>query len=123
MSNLPQSAMCVNIGRRERQRRLALGIGMCALGIGLAVPLIGVGIPRWWRLGFFVPFWIGVLGVFQALRSTCVVLAARGVRNFDAGEERIQDQALREQLRRRARSIHITSAYIAAALTALCVVW
>ena len=96
---------------------------MCALAIGLVVALVGGGIPRWWRLGLFVLFWIGVLGIVQALKSTCVVLAARGVRHLDIGEEPVQDHVLREHLRQRAQSIHAISAAIAAMLTAMCVVW
>ena len=123
MSKFAQSAVCVNIGRRERQKRLAVGLGMFALGIGLAVVLIHVSVPRWLRLGLFVPFWFGILGVFQALKSTCVMLAARGVRHLDVGEEAIEDQTLKQQLRGQARSIHIMSAFIALVLTVLCLVW
>jgi len=119
MNQNSQTAMCINIGWRERCKRFVLGVGMCALGIGLAVVLINVDAPRWWRLALFIPFWVGMLGLVQAFKSTCVVLAGSGVRHLDGGEEPIQDEILREQLRKRARGIYMTSTSIAVLLTLL----
>jgi len=48
-----------------------------------------------------------------------VVLAARGARNLDQGEEKISDSATVTELRRQARRVHIQASLTAAALTAL----
>jgi len=48
-----------------------------------------------------------------------VVLAARGSRNLDGGEEKINDSAEADRLRRKARRIHIKVALTAAVLTVL----
>lgn len=50
------------------------------------------------------------------------MLAARGSRNLDTGEERIEDQAVALQLRRQARRVHIESIVAAALLTLLSLV-
>ncbi len=51
-----------------------------------------------------------------------MALAARGSRNLDTGEEKIQDTAALRQLRRQARRVHIESILAGAWLTALCLV-
>jgi hypothetical protein len=43
---------------------------MLAVGIGVGVALIMGGAARWWRLGAFVPLWIGALGILQARAGT-----------------------------------------------------
>jgi hypothetical protein len=48
-----------------------------------------------------------------------VVLAARGARDLDSGEEPVTDERLREELRRRGRKIHVRALATAAALTFL----
>lgn len=48
------------------------------------------------------------------------MLAARGSRNLDTGEEEIEDHAVTIQLRRQARRVHIESILTAALLTGLC---
>jgi hypothetical protein len=52
-----------------------------------------------------------------------VALAARGSRNLDTGEEKIQDGAVLRQVRREARRVHIESIVAAAWLTALCLIF
>ncbi|HEU5153504.1 MAG TPA: hypothetical protein VFU03_02115 [Gemmatimonadales bacterium] len=46
--------------------------GAVALGIAVAaaIVLMVVGAPKPWRLGLFLPFWLGMLGVFQARDKT-----------------------------------------------------
>ena len=48
-------------------------------------------------------------------------LAARGVRNLDAGDEAIQDSATIALLQRAAKEIHIRALLLALALTLLAV--
>ena len=51
-----------------------------------------------------------------------MVLAARGARNLDRGEQKISDPETAAQLRRQARKIHIQSIIVAALLTVLTLV-
>jgi len=48
-----------------------------------------------------------------------VILAARGTRNLDGGEERINDSGVLAELRRKARWIHLKAILTAALLTLL----
>jgi len=65
-----QPVRAINIGPRERWRRLVTGVLMLAVGTGITAALILTGLDRWWRIGLFVPFWMGALGVFQARDQT-----------------------------------------------------
>ena len=63
-------ACIINIGPRQRRRRLRWGIGALVLSGLLAAFLITAGVPRAARLILLLPFWIGALGVFQARGKT-----------------------------------------------------
>ncbi len=60
----------MNIGPREERKRLILGVATLAVSVGITIGLIYSGVDRWWRLGLFLPFWFGALGIFQALEAT-----------------------------------------------------
>ena len=60
----------MNIGPREQRKRLIMGVATLAVSAGIAIGLIYAGVDRWWRLGLFFPFWMGALGLFQALEET-----------------------------------------------------
>lgn len=47
-----------------------------------------------------------------------MVLAARGLRNMDAGTESVEDAAERAELRRQARKVHVETLITATVLTA-----
>ena len=51
-----------------------------------------------------------------------MVLAARGARNLDGGDEAIEEAAVKGQLRRQARRVYVESVLLAAVLTLLCLV-
>jgi hypothetical protein len=110
------TSVCLNIGPAERRKRLVFG--MVALGVTLAllVFFIQSGKPRELRLLLFIPWTMGALGIFQVLESTCVALAARGVRNLNGTEEPLPD-AQREAMRQRARKVYIESLCAGALLT------
>jgi hypothetical protein len=108
-----------NIGPRERRRRMLMGIAMALLVAGAAGWLVASGAPRAWRVLVFVPAWIGALDVLQVRASTCVLLAARGARNMDSGNEPIADPAELTRVRAQARSVHARSALAALGVTAL----
>ena len=65
------SSVCIpNIGPRERQRRLTIGIVMFAVVVLLSAILVLAGAPRAWRLFVLFPAWVGSLGLFQAKEKT-----------------------------------------------------
>lgn len=111
------SEVVCNIGPRERTKRRVMGIASLVAGAGLAFVLVAFGAPPWSRLFLFVPFWFAGLGLFQAQQQTCIALAARGTRNLDAGEERIDDPAAAEALRARARAVTRKSLIVAVVAT------
>jgi len=78
---------------------------MLAAIVGAA--LVAVEAARGWRLVALPPIWLGALALIEANARTCVMLAARGVRNMDAGDERVADAAERRALMRRAWSVHL----------------
>ncbi len=60
----------VNIGPRERRKRLIMGVVTLGVSGAIALTLILADVGRWWRIGLFFPFWLGALGVFQARENT-----------------------------------------------------
>jgi hypothetical protein len=115
MTTSEAANVCINIGPAERRKRLVLGVAELALTLALLVFFIAADKPRALRLVLFVPWLFGAIGVFQALESTCVALAARNQRNLDNGVEPMPD-AEREAIRQRARKVYFES--VAAALLA-----
>lgn len=65
-----QVACAVNIGSKERQKRLISGIMMLTLSVGILVALVATDVNRWWRLALFLPLWMGMVGFFQAKERT-----------------------------------------------------
>lgn len=108
-----------NIGLRERRKRRLLGYVALTVGVATAFVLVVYSAPRWSRAIIFFPIWIGGLGLMQARDKICIALAARGVRNMDAGEEKVEDEHLIEQLRQKARAINRRALITAIAITIL----
>lgn len=106
-----------NIGPREQRKRRLLGIVALTVGVGMAFVLVIYSAPRWSRLIVFFPVWIAGLGLMQAREKTCIALAARGTRNMDEGEERLDDHDLIEQLRSKSRRINRRALITALAIT------
>ena len=116
------AAVCPNIGPRERKRRLVGGLFFLAIAICVAASLLLFNAPRPWRLLVFLPTWAAAIGFFQVGAKTCVALAARGLKNMDAGDEKITDPRELDQIRAQSRAVHIRSVLtgvIAAALLTL----
>ncbi len=63
-------ACVINIGPRERRKRLTFGIILLAIAGGIAAFQLTTGQGRWWRLSLFLPFWASGLGFFQAFDKT-----------------------------------------------------
>jgi hypothetical protein len=116
------AAVCPNIGPRERKRRLVGGFVFLLVAVCVAVCLILFNAPRPWRLLVFLPTWAAAIGFFQVRARTCVALAARGLKNMDAGEEEITNPRELDDVRAQSRSVHIraiVTAVVVAALLAL----
>jgi hypothetical protein len=60
----------INIGPRQRQRRLMMGIVALVVGVALVVALIWLRMGPGWVLLAFVPFFAGLLGLVQAHECT-----------------------------------------------------
>ena len=112
-----------NIGPRERQKRRVLGFVSLTVGVGVAFVLVVYGAPRLLRLVVFFPLWLAGLGLLQARARVCIALAARGMRNMDAGEEQIADEELNEQLRAAARRINFRALVTAIVITLVTLVF
>ena len=64
------TACIASIGPRGRRRRMGFGIVILVLGGLAAVALFQAPAQRLWRVALFLPFWLGALGVFQAVGKT-----------------------------------------------------
>ena len=60
----------VNIGPRERRKRLTVGVAVFGAGVVVAVLLVAFGVAPVWRIPLFAPFWGAALGYFQARDKT-----------------------------------------------------
>lgn len=65
-----QAACTANIGTKGRRLRLVIGISTLVVGTLAVVGLVGFKTNPLWRLTLLVPFWMGFMGVFQAVGST-----------------------------------------------------
>jgi hypothetical protein len=111
---------CVpNIGPRERQKRMVLGLTSLTLGLLLASALLWLDVSRIWRLAIFLPALMAALGVRQATAQTCVRLSAIGMKNLDAGNQPVSDGAETEAIRRQAAIVNRDSVLFAAGATVL----
>jgi fatty acid desaturase len=112
-----------NIGAAEKRVRMIMGTVSFIVGVAAAAVLVYTGVSRWWRLLLVLPFYNAALGLFQAGYGTCVMMAGQGYRKMQARLERVTDPEEDRALRRQARKIFILSALLAAATTALCVLF
>jgi hypothetical protein len=59
-----------NIGVKNQQMRRNFGLIALAIGIIIGLGLLLVDVPAWTRLGLFLPFYAGFIGIFQAKEKT-----------------------------------------------------
>jgi len=65
------SQVCIaNIGPQQQRKRLTFGLVMFAVGIAVAALMIFARIDLGWRIGLFLPFYMGAVGYFQARAKT-----------------------------------------------------
>lgn len=116
------SAPCpvpTNLVARGVRRRRVMGFVWLVCGVAAAVWLLASHAAREWRVFLAIPFALSAIGFLQARERTCVMLAAVDKREVHdpRGYETVESSD-RAPLRRRAVSIVIRSALIAAAATA-----
>ncbi|HWP09779.1 MAG TPA: hypothetical protein VNN72_28750 [Polyangiaceae bacterium] len=108
---------CENIGPRQRRRRIRIGVALLIVGAAIAALLLGLHAERALRIVVAVPFIAGSIGLFQVRARTCVVFAARKVKNMDQGEVPVTDSRELQTLQRQARLVWIQGFSLGAALT------
>jgi hypothetical protein len=116
---MSETACIPNIGPGERKRRLVGGFFFLAIAVCVGVSLIWFNAPRPWRLLIFLPAWASAIGFFQVRAKTCVALAARGLKNMDAGDAEITDPTELTTVRAQSRGVHIRAILSAAVVAAL----
>jgi hypothetical protein len=114
---------CENIGLRQRQQRMKWGIASFALSAVIIIGLVASDAARGWRLLALPSVWLGVLCLIEAKSGTCVVLAARGVRNMGAGNEPLADAAERKMVARQSRRIHLWALLVTLLLACAALSW
>lgn len=68
---MQENEVCfINIGPKQRRKRLNFGLVMLAFGGGQAAFLLLSGLSRWLRLLLFMPFLLAGYGIFQAREKT-----------------------------------------------------
>jgi hypothetical protein len=99
-----------------------IGIVAAAAAVALAFLIVRAHAGWPWGLAELPIAWLSALGFIQAAQRTCVAYAARRTCNFDAGEARIDDDALAAALAARAKRISLWSGIAAIAVTGA-VIW
>ena len=88
-------AVCIpNIGPRQRRRRLlVVGVAMLTIAAVLAVALVASTVPRSREMMMSSGSIVGAVDCCRSRAKTCVALTARGLRNIDAGDVPITEDA------------------------------
>ncbi len=97
-----------------------LGITMFVLAAAASVFFMVRETPQLLRAIVFFPFFIGMLGFFQAKERTCIIFAYRNTRDLGAGEERVEDPAASRFLKVKSQKIMMQSFFLSLVLTAVC---
>jgi len=108
---------CENIGPRQRRKRILTGTVLLAIGVVVAASLVVTHADRWERLLVFPAFLAAGITLFQVRARTCVVFAARKVKNMDDGEVPVTDERELRELTRQARMVYIQGFALGALLT------
>jgi hypothetical protein len=109
----------INIGPKETNKRLIVGVALLLATIFLAYKLVDSHADRIFRLTVFLPLFFSLLCLLQAKKKTCVVLALQEKQNLDKGEETVKDGALRQSLWSNSLKIIIGSLILSNIFTAL----
>ena len=115
------TACVANIGPRQRRRRLIGGIAWLFVAIGMMMVVRSPDVAHSWRLLVFLPALFAAVCLLQVHEKTCVVLAAAGQRNLDAGNERVTDEREQRLLQHQARRVMLRATTAAAVATLVAV--
>jgi hypothetical protein len=66
----PGTVCIANIGPRQRQKRLVIGIVSLAVSAGIAATLVWRGVAVGWRVALFLPLMSAAVGFFQWREKT-----------------------------------------------------
>lgn len=108
-----------NIAGKEVDKRRVMGYGSLTVAAGMVWWSLLTGQPMWVRACVFVPTFFGFMGLLQARRRTCVVLAAVGQQCFLEGTEPVEDPEVRDQLRAAGFKLAAQAAVLAGVVTAV----
>lgn len=112
-----------NIMPSGKRHRKIMGLILFAGSILGALWLKSAGVGPAGRLVLFFPLLGSMLGLIQAQRNTCALLAEQGKRETAKGPQALGDLKLADKLRRRGRRIFLESLLAAAALTLALILW
>ncbi len=108
--NISKSQECTtNIGPKQRRKRLFMGLTVHAITIVLSAVFIHYHLGLWWKSALFIPFFMGFLGLIQAQKKVCVMYAQQSTRNMDNGTEKIEDESIADEIRKKAKKIYLVS--------------
>lgn len=111
-----------NIGPPEVRLRKTWGWAMVVVTVAAVAGLLLIDVSQWWRLFVFPLAFGAAYGLVQGYAGFCATYGILGVFNLgpETGRiESVRDRAARKRDRRRALRMVLTSAAVAAVLTAL----
>lgn len=106
------AAVCQNLGPKQTRKRRLFGYLMLNVGLVLAVIFIWLNVNDILRMLVFIPFFLGYLGVLQAIQKTCVVLALKGMENQDQGNQALVEASTIRKLKVRSFWILIIATFL-----------
>ncbi len=117
--NKATDASLVNISLGGVQKRTVMGsIILVATLVGLYF-MIQYGLPKLYRLGLVIPFFMAMVCLVQAREQVCVILGAQGTQETDNKISDVRDEKLKTELKQASKKITNFSLLVAAALAAL----
>lgn len=112
----------INIGEREKSKRMLLGYSMLAVTVISYCLFLILAFPWRFSLSLILPIALMYFGFLQARASTCVLLAMRGTQLLDKQETMLPDEQA-EVIKDKARLILNRTITLAILTTAfLCLV-
>lgn len=115
-----ETSRAFNLGRKEKKKRLFLGIVSFAAASALGIFLVFEESPRIFRLLVWPLFFIAMLGFFQAKARTCVLLASKRLQCLDSGAVPVTDPKTAAELIRNSQKIVLQAFLLSLALTLAC---
>lgn len=94
-----------NLGAKGQRNRMVIGLVCLSASVAGGLWMVADQVHWVLRLVLFVPLFLGIVTLMQALTRTCIVLAALGAWDLDCGTQRVPDPDLERRLRHRAYGI------------------